>query len=263
MFLKRKATKIVMLSVLMSIMALTFTACSNNSKADGKNDVALPNSSNGIVESENKEYVGLEIITAHGVVYYPEYMEEYLHTEVAEQDSSIVTFYASVGEHKDVKIFDIILDSTKHTIEMCELDTDNTWTQEEMDILFSMQEAMNEIAVEVSDVMQTVNIDTPYGTLVYPAKWERYAVVTTSEETDYTVTVSANVENNTVELFSVIFGDETDNALGEIKNSDGESVYVNIIMYDLNLEGLSAEICDIIYGLQEEANDITSNLNMK
>ena len=186
MFLKRKTTTIVIISALMSIMALTFTACSNNSKVDEKNDMVQSNSSNEIVESENKEYVGLEIITAHGVVYYPEYTEEYLHTEVVEQDCSVVSSYASVGEHKDVKIFDIILDATEYTTEMSKLDIDNTWTQEELDILFSMQESINEIVVEVSDVVKTIDIDTPYGILKYPQKWERYAIITIREEIDYT-----------------------------------------------------------------------------
>lgn len=106
---------------------------------------------------------------------------------------------------------------------------------------------------------KTIQIETPYGNLSYPKKYEEYLKTAEQEENGvYRLVFSTDINDRNYELFTVVInGDEDGIHLGQIKDKDGSEKDVYVKANDLgDLSDLSQDEQDQIYGMQEALNDL-------
>lgn len=161
----------------------------------------------------------------------------------------------------------------------------------EIIVVYSMQEAMNEVLAgmdlrygdvndsaeesapvesdtnaQAQDVLPEDNgeemvIDTPGGTLRYPARWANYLHLEMSEENSV-VTFYCRMDGyEDLELFTVYIGGEEGMPAGTITNADGESQELRLGVEELSLDGWQDKEARVAYAMQEDLNYLLETLS--
>lgn len=255
----------------------------------------LPASAVEIVECE-----GGVIQTPYFPLHYPEEMSDLLVVAKTEDDPFTLEFYAMLEDKPEQRIFDIRLSETVEgnmgvvkiedrsiflDVTFYKFSPDTRWTQDEIETILAMQEAANEMigilnrkeepssqhnqpAVEEtkpeSSVINTISINTPYGTLYYPALWKDYLGTEQTENIEtgvYSVEFySKFAETDECLLFTILFGGDEGDQLGAILRDNGEFVAVNVLVADMELDGWSEEEMQIIFAMKDAMNNLIEKL---
>ena len=115
-----------------------------------------------------------------------------------------------------------------------------------------------------NDDVKSFGIDTSYGKLLFPQKWESYMYINKIEENDFEkIEFWASTETqNDVHIFDICFGGDG-YKVGIIQVDDDTSLSVNVISYDIEV---SDECTDeeeaILFSISEDINYVLINLNL-
>lgn len=244
------------------------------------------------------ELVDGEIQTPYGVLRYPEGLSDHLLIANTCQQPYILEFYAVLENKEELRLFDISLGEESGgnmgiiitpegdvplNVTIYTLSTDETWTQGETATVYAMQDAVNDILVQLvfkteqpesddpvispqPDNGGTINnllIETPYGTLYYPARFAT-TVRYTNEETQegvYKVHFYSQIDGREDQLlFSVYFGGDEGEQLGAVMSSSGIPVPVYLEMSALNLDGWDEDEIHLLHSMQEACNELIERL---
>lgn len=111
-----------------------------------------------LIGVDDDNYGDIEITTPYVDLHYPEKWLNYLKTEKNFDEENNVTIFASLDGKKDVELFTVhfnedgetplgVLDVEGESVYLAfsyaELKLDETWTQNERDAVFAMQEQIN------------------------------------------------------------------------------------------------------------------------
>lgn len=105
-----------------------------------------------------------------------------------------------------------------------------------------------------------IEIETPYGTIFYPEKWESYAEIETSEGNPYTVSFYAKIGGHEKQaIFEIFFGESFGDYLGNVEGKDGIIYPVYSRVYDVDeLEGWAESETATIKSMQQEINRVVN-----
>jgi len=105
-------------------------------------------------------------------------------------------------------------------------------------------------------------IETPYATLKFPVKWQKYVKAEGVQNTlNYSVTFTAVFGEKTLTLYTIVFGDSTNGyKLGTLKAEDGDVNVYLVDTYDAAAETLSADEFDVYGEMYKDVNVIISKL---
>ena len=211
----------------------------------------------------------------------------------------VLEFYAVLEGKPEQRIFDILFAEGKEgnlgvletdagefsvSMKIYKFNPDDTWTEGEINTVLALQDTSNDLIEQmmvyqmkeeykgpeisqekpVSNLVDFLAIETPYGVLSYPMKWQDY-LVTESKQTDtYRIDFYGQLEDQEpVLLFTIIFGGDTGEQIGAIKDRDGQYVTVNVIMEALNVEGFEDADVAILYEMQEAMNLVIAQLPLE
>lgn len=114
--------------------------------------------------------------------------------------------------------------------------------------------------ISVSTVEQQIQneesftIDTEYGDLYYPKKWESNIRTEVNEKEGYSVKFFGTVEGKEEQpLFEIIFNSDAEMMIGTMEK-DGENIYVGFNFSEPNVDSWAQEDADMIYAMQEDVN---------
>ncbi len=243
------------------------------------------------------EFKNGEIQTPYLTLYYPESFEEYLLIANSCRDPYMLEFYAIIPNRMEQKIFEVCLgtdfngnmgvvttDKGEISVSMTiySVVTDDTWSESEIDTIFAMQEAVNELiwrlgissnnagnsdlilkkSSEENNVINFLKIETPYCVLPYPAVWADRLYIEQIETIDtYRVEFYCKLEEHEpLLMFTVIFGGDEGEQLGVIIDAEENTIPVNIIMNAPSKDGLVDEELDTLYSMQEALNQLIQQL---
>lgn len=247
----------------------------------------------------------LLIETPYIQLYYPGALKEYLRHEVTGEETCTVSFYANIPGQAEQKLYDLILGKEAGTaygvltaqdgqqigldIRISSFNPDDSWTGQQLDILYAMQEAVNTLLegiplVPASEQEQQgqeqqpgkseqedqqgeeetsgdLLIETPYGQLKYPEKWKEQIRIEKTEGQPYTVKFYGCVaEGKEQLLFSICFGDGDGIVMGTVQDSEGNSVTVRMIPTEISAEDWTDAELNELYAMQEDINYLISAL---
>lgn len=146
----RKLVFLLSVILIVAIIGLIIIGTKKNINSDEVNGYTIEEQ----IQDEN----ALVIETKFGNLYYPEKWEEYLRTEIREDDLYIVEFYGCIDGKDEQHIFEIVFgesdgmllgqleaDGEKVDVYLVANDFEFTgaWTDEDINIICSMQEDMN------------------------------------------------------------------------------------------------------------------------
>lgn len=112
------------------------------------------------LSEDEQEYEDIAVVTPYGNLRYPGIWEEYLRLDISEGDVCQIGFYANVGEHPKVHLFDVQIgadisgqfqmkseDGSLYSvnIDFAAIDLDKSWSENEAHIVYGMQEGVNNI----------------------------------------------------------------------------------------------------------------------
>lgn len=111
------------------------------------------------VGSPDDSREAIEIVTKYGTLLYPKEWESNLRTEIVDSDVYKVEFYGTVEGKKEKHLFDLSFNGTEGynlgtlttetgeavqiNIESYDFELDDTWTEDEQFVLYSMLEDIN------------------------------------------------------------------------------------------------------------------------
>ena len=207
-------------------------------------------------------------------------------------------FYATLDEKPEQRIFDILIgagaDGNLGVIEttlgkvpvsmiMYAFAPDESWTQDEVNTVLALQEVSNDLMEQIlalqtaqdyegpnlstevpeSNISDDIEIITPYGILLYPAKWGTNLQVEQSEADDYRVMFYCNLDRNeSVLLFTLIYGGDYGEQLGVIQDSQGRYLPVNLLMEEISENDYAGDL-SILYEMQEAVNLLIDKLPLE
>lgn len=103
-------------------------------------------------------------------------------------------------------------------------------------------------------------IQTPYGELVYSARWSESLVVEQVAGTEHDVNFYAAFAGmKKIPLFTITFSPDTDGAMKVIKDSGGNDVGVYLHIAEVTAD-LGDEQMNAVYSMQEAVNDLLDQL---
>lgn len=106
-----------------------------------------------------------------------------------------------------------------------------------------------------------MTIETKYGTLRYPRKWEAYLEVETLDEGD-TLCFYAQIRDTSVHLFDFYFNGETGGYLGTLRGADVGTVNVSMLVYEPeSREDWTEEEEQILGGMLEDVNYVIQSFS--
>lgn len=244
------------------------------------------------------ELVDGEILTPYGSLHYPEGMADHLLVVNTSQQPYTLEFYAVMEEKQELRLFDISLGEGSGgnmgmvmtpegevplNVTIYELTTDETWTEGEVITACAMQDVVNELLEQMApraeeakseaqvvlrqpeddSTMHNLEIETPYTTLYYPARWAN-TVSDVHDDTQagiYKVFFYSRLEGREDQLlFAVYFGGDEGEQLGAVLDQEGVPVPVNLLMAQLQTEGWETEETEILFSMQEAANQLVAKL---
>lgn len=234
----------------------------------------------------------MQIPSRYHVFSYPKIWENHLRVETEEKTEYTVAFYGVINE-KEQRLFDFVFgqqpegkigslkmengQSIAVGIVTYDMLPESRWQPEEWELLCAMQEDINVILQNMPLVLETaaveplqaeeikdLTVETPYGSLRYPAKWADYI---TTEQTDgqiYTVTFYASGEGfRNYRLFDVFFGGEEGVPMGQLVREQA-AVTVRVRTYEAKrTEGLSDSAVQTICAMQEDVNVLFADLPLQ
>lgn len=112
------------------------------------------------------------------------------------------------------------------------------------------------LLTETQEIQGDFEIETPYCSLYFPAKWQNQVSVNKLEEERYTVQFWGNIEGKEQQhLFDFLFGGTEGIMIGELTMEDGTVIPVYIYSVEQQMdENWTEEEKNIIYAMQEEIN---------
>lgn len=161
-------------------------------------------------------------------------------------------------------------------IDLPTIDTDGSWTQSDIDIVYLIQEdleciidqieAVNSFSMErptddSSAVIpgQYVLLSTPVGDLYFCEQWTDYLLTEEiAMDVGYMASVSVKTTSGTARLVELYIGTEI-NAGMQIGYIHGDAIYMNILDAELD-EEWTTENVDIAYTVQEELECIANQI---
>lgn len=239
-----------------------------------------------------------EISTPYGSLHYPEAMADHLLIANTSQQPYTLEFYAVMEEKPELRLFDISLGEgsggNMGTVEtsqgavplnvtIYELTMDETWSEGEITTAYAMQDVVNEMIEQMSpgtaetgsetpvihsqpenvSTIHNLEIETPYGTLYYPAQWANtvyYALDDTLADV-YKVFFYSRIDGREDQLlFAVYFGGDEGEQLGVMMDQEEVPVPVNLVMAPLQTEGWETAEAECLFGMQEAANQLVEKL---
>lgn len=244
------------------------------------------------------EFVDGEIQTPFCVLNYPEGLADHLLVVNTSQNPYTVEFYAVMEEKQEMRLFDISFGEgaggnmgmvMTHegevllNVNVYTLSFDKSWTEGEILTAYAMQDVVNELINQMAPRMDGVSddsvvsqqpseggsvhnieIDTPFCTLYYPARWKNYLRVDQEEAQArgvYMVRFYGKIDGcEDVLLFSLYFGGDEGEQLGAVMSEANTPVPVNLLMDGLILESMSNEDAEILYSMQEACNQLIERL---
>lgn len=227
----------------------------------------------------------LEISTPYGSLSYPGFWEPYLVTEVTDGAVYVINFFAEVGDHPRQQLFVVRIgpeirgEYLMHrdeagnlytlALEYVPVEPDGTWTEAEMDILYSMAEAAERLVAGLETVdpaqipaAKAELFETPYGVLCYPVGMQISCRETKADP--YTVSFYGSVENGSeVPLYDVCFGNGIPNALGTVVGQNGNTVSVGVTVHNVKPDASWTQAqANAVYTMQDTANQVLDRLTL-
>lgn len=251
-----------------------------------------------ILPYEILDVIDGRIQTPYGALDYPIGLSDLLVVAKTSVEPYTLEFCAVLEDGTEIHLFDIsigadsdgnmgLVETTQGTMPlnviMYSLEKEEKWTNGEYLTLQAMQEAVNglidqmlpnsldaesgnpEIADQPvgSNTVNNLEIETPYCTIYYPANWTDvvYCEEDTSEAGIYKVHFYAQLESEKcIRLFSFWFGGDTGDQVGAVMGQDGIPVPVNLIMEQMQTEGLDEVELEQIFAMQEASNQVIEKL---
>lgn len=249
------------------------------------------------------------VVTSYGNLLFPGDWAPLLHTEVTDGEPCTVLFSAKLDSRKEAqKLYAITFggeaedaiaavkteDGTYYAVkvETFAFAPDDTWSEQDINIVFTMQETLNYVLENLNlldaDVLNEdaapdqennaepepsestgkvdpddLKMDTPYMELHYPAKWMDYVSIQVTEGDVYSVSYGCVIGSHPEQhLFTVHFGGDQGVSLKTVKGENGEMVEIRIELTELELDGTwTAEERTIITTMQEDLNYLLSKMN--
>lgn len=244
------------------------------------------------------------VATPYGDLTFPGQWSPFLQAKLLEGNEYAVAFYAVLDTREELQeLFTIrfggdkadalgaVQDGDGRYLPVCaqkaDFVPDDTWSDQDANIVFSMQSAMDYtlmgLDMETPEVLDTVAetqpetqatqpneqldlsdlaIDTPYMELHYPSEWADNLSIRITEGVPYGVTYSGVVGDHAEEpLFTIWFGGEQGAPLKTFKAASGEMVEIRVEVTEFFLDGSwSEEEKNILYGMQEDLNYLLNRL---
>ena len=209
----------------------------------------------------------IPVDTPCGVIYLPDNWDMPIMTESILGDPMVISFWA-----EDVKLYELTFsENAVDAVGMVKNEDGNIYVsmriselENEDNMLLSMQETINELMMQLNleDVphipeetqpLEDILVDTPYGELHFPGKWEDYLM--TQQEDDLVDFYALFPDHDPALLFTVVFETANGHASGVITAENGSQTDLAIVIHDLELIGdwSDGEI-DIVYAMQEDMN---------
>ncbi len=110
--------------------------------------------------------------------------------------------------------------------------------------------------------MDWICIETGYGNMYYPQKWEDSLIVTQKVDSGkLTVQFDARLSEKQYTLFSVIVGEANGDLVGELTDDHGNRRRVYLVVAELaDISNLSQGEQEILFAMQEDLNYLLDNL---
>lgn len=239
-----------------------------------------------------------QIETPYGILHYPEGMADFLLVVNTSQQPYTLEFYAVMEEKQELRLFDISLGEGSGgnmglvktpegevplNVTIYTLDLDENWSENEIVTVYAMQDVVNELIEEMAPVAEkeqevsmvinqqpeedntvhNLEIETPYGTLYYPAQWSNTVscVSDDMQEDVYKVHFYSRIEGLEDQLlFSIYFGGDEGEQLGAIMSSEEVPTPVYLILNQLRLDGLRETEIEKLCAMQEASNQLIARL---
>lgn len=161
----------VCLIVIIVLLCLLLKKSDDSKSSDNKSSLsdtstqsetsASTENSSLTVGSPDDSREAIEIATKYGTLLYPKEWESNLRTEVVDKEEYKVEFYGTVEGKTEQHLFDLLFNGTEGynlgtlttetgeavqiNIESYDFELDDTWTEDERFVLYSMQEDINYI----------------------------------------------------------------------------------------------------------------------
>ena len=232
--------------------------------------------------------------TPYGKLNFPKEWGGFLRTEIKKGTPYTVTYFADLESGKSQKLFSISfggdaagavgmlkVDGSEVSVqvESVVFQPDSGWSDKEVNIVFSMQEALNDILADLKliapqqkpqepesilpeDNGTDMAIDTPYGELYYPSRWKDHLSVKTQEKNGYSVSFYGEVSGHASQcLFVVHFGNDKGIEVGTVKDPSGRDVRVSVEIVPFEPDNSWADAdTTLIYAMQEDMNYLLTKL---
>ena len=107
-----------------------------------------------------------------------------------------------------------------------------------------------------------VKVDTPYGELHYPVRWNGSVRIVTDQQADcYRVTFVGLIGEHEADLFAIVFGESTEMPIGTLVQADGTetTVRLNVDMFEAD-DSWSGEEIDLAYEMIADNTYVLENL---
>lgn len=244
------------------------------------------------------ELVDGQIQTPYGTLNYPEGLADLLLVINTSQNPYTLEFYAVMEEKEELRLFDISLGEGSGgnmgmvmtpdgevplNIIIYTLTADENWSEGEITTAYAMQDVVNEMIEQMAPKTEeqqtespvisqqpveggTINnleIETPYGTMYYPARWANTVSYDydDSQEEVYKVHFYSRIDNLENQLlFSIYFGGDEGDQLGAVMSSEGIPVPVYLLMGQLQADGLDENKAELLFKMQEACNQLIERL---
>lgn len=236
--------------------------------------------------------------TPYGQLQYPGIWKDYIRTEVKTGDSCVVSFFGTVPEKEEQQLFDVVIGGSGEvlmgtlnadtgsydvSITMYPLNTDSGWSVEDSNLLFGMQDSVNDViaaltltgtaaqesAADETELSETtalepVSVETPYGVFSYSGNWKNHIRTAVTQDNSYVISFYGSVpEKQEQHLFDIAIGGTGDSYVGMFTKADGSLAEVYIRVSALPEEALwNAEETELFYGMQDVLNEVLDQLSL-
>ena len=135
-------------------------------------------------------------------------------------------------------------------------------TEEATPSVDTEEDVSKEFYISDADVYE---IETPYGPIYYPTKWKDIVVTEVTEgDSSYRIKFSAQLDEKSVALYSVIFGEASEKHIVSGTLSVDEATHVRVYFEDHSAEGMNAGLSEnseqTYLAMCEDMNVIISKL---
>lgn len=244
------------------------------------------------------ELVAGQIKTPYGMLNYPDELSDHLLIINRSQEPYSLEFYAVMEGKHEVRLFDISLGEGSGgnmgvvkteqgeiplNVVIYSLSFDNNWMEGEIITAQAMQDVVNDMIEQMApqaqnaqtssptvkqqpvivDTVNNMEIMTPYCFLYYPARWSNTLnyVHDDAQEDVYKVCFYGETEGQEDQLlFSIYFGGDEGEQLGDVMGADGVPVSVNLLMSELDMTGLAEENAERMLSMQEAVNQLIEKI---